>query len=131
MRPNSWVPVSLSNATFCGTACCPTRCGIAPPGCTAPVSGHSAGCPVSTRGRRADTETEWSLRMEIRARVGSAALVLDGPGGERVLRAGLEGLSATMRVYPKTLAVRPGAPPRVPGACAQTVGGTACVLVER
>jgi hypothetical protein len=69
--------------------------------------------------------------MEVRARVGSAALVLDGPGGERVLRAGLEGLSATTRVYPKTLAVRPGAPPRAPDACAQAAGCAACVLVER
>ena len=38
--------------------------------------------------------------------MGSAALVLDGPGGERVLRAGLEGLAATTKLYPKTLAVR-------------------------
>lgn len=39
--------------------------------------------------------------------MGSAALVLDGPGGERVLRAGLEALEATTRIYPKTLSVRP------------------------
>ena len=55
---------------------------------------------------RAGEETAWSLRAEIRTRVGSAALVLDGPGGERVLRAGLEGLAATTKLYPKTLAVR-------------------------
>ena len=54
---------------------------------------------------RAGEETPWSLRAEIRTRVGSAALVLDGPGGERVLRAGLEGLAATTKLYPKTLAV--------------------------
>ncbi|KAK9834254.1 hypothetical protein WJX81_000411 [Elliptochloris bilobata] len=55
---------------------------------------------------RLGEETAWSLRAEIRTRVGSAALVLDGPGGERVLRAGLEGLAATTKLYPKTLAVR-------------------------
>ncbi|KAK9908805.1 hypothetical protein WJX75_003140 [Coccomyxa subellipsoidea] len=50
-----------------------------------------------------ETETPWSLRMQVRLRVTSASLVLDGADNSQVMRAGMEGLSSTTKLYPQTM----------------------------
>lgn len=55
----------------------------------------------------AASDAPHSLRMEVRVRMESGAVVLDGDqGAAPVLRAGTRGTTTVARMYPKTISVR-------------------------
>ena len=74
---------------------------------------HIADCRPSLRGAytcvagAAGSDSPHSVRMEVRVRMESGAVVLDGEqGGAPVLRAGTRGTTTVARVYAKTVSVR-------------------------